>query len=170
MYLIKTTGALGTEAWVETAVMLNTSCVHLIYLATWDLSFYWKRRSYNSRDLVWEPSDLECVKCKLVLRKRSYTNSKTTTFNYVVINVIIYALIMLLFIVVVTIIIRMKMLLPQFLEVWRKQNSPTRKPHSEIRIFCLEGQFTVQEPHCRTVNLGSRVQNSWLVSWESTVL
>lgn len=44
-------------------------------------------------------------------------NSKMTTFNYVVIKIIIYALITLLFIVVVTIIIRMKMLLPQFLKV-----------------------------------------------------
>lgn len=172
MYLIKTTGALGTEAWVETAVMLNTSRVHLIYLATWDLSFYWKKRSYNSHDLVWEPSDLECVKCKLVLMKRSYMTSKMTTFNYIVTNVIIQALITLVFIVVVvvTIIIRMKMLLPQFLKIWRKHSSPTRRSHSEIRIFCLEGQFTVQEPHCRTVNLGSRVPNPWLVSWESRVL
>lgn len=151
--------------------MLNTSCVDLIYLATWDLSLYWKGGSYNSHDLVWEPSDPECVKCKLLLMKRSYITSKMTMFNYVVTNVIIQALIMLVFIsVVVTIIIRMKMFLPQFLKVWRKQSSPTRRPHSEIRIFYLEGQFTVQEPHCRTMNLGSRMPNAWLVSWEYRVL
>lgn len=158
----KTTGTTRTEAWVKTAVMLNTSCVDLICLATWDLSFYWKRRSYNSRDLAWEPSDLECVKCKLVLMKR--ITSKMTTFNYVVPKVIIQTLIMLAFVVVVvavTIIIRMKMFLPQFLKVWRKQSSPTRRPHSEIRIYCLEGL-------CRNLivgqwMLGSRVQNPWLV-------
>lgn len=45
--------------------------------------------------------------------------SKMTTFNYIVTNVIIQALITLVFIVVVvvTIIIRMKMLLPQFLKI-----------------------------------------------------
>lgn len=151
--------------------MLNTSCVDLIYLATWDLSLYWKGGSYNSHDLVWEPSDPEGVKCKLLLMKKSCIASKMTTFNYGVTNVIIQALIMPVFIITVaTIIIRMKMFLPQFLKVWRKQSSPTRRPHSEIRIFYPEGQFTVQEPHCRTVNLGSRVPNPWLVSWEYRVL
>lgn len=144
--------------------MLNTSCVDLIYLATWDLSLYWKGGSYNSHDLVWEPSDPEGVKCKLLLMKKSCIASKMTTFNYGVTNVIIQALIMPVFIIAVaTIIIRMKMFLPQFLKVWRKQSSPTRRPHSEIRIFYPEGpsslckNLTVEQwiwdPECQIPDL-----------------
>lgn len=74
-------------------------------------------------------------------------------------------------IAVATIIIRMKMFSSSVFEGMKKAEFTYQETTFWNQDFLpWRPQFTMQEPHCRTVNLGSRVPNPWLVSWEYRVL